>query len=358
MEAQLYKTDKVIDILARERGEDIAKYVENHVDTGCLNRALVLETGSALTLESIVDDKESCVDVIINIKRLNDIQYINKFLEAANRNICDGGIIVGCFETKENRKKRIFNKFPFPLNFVHYTVDFSFKRVVPKLYGFKRLYFALTRGQNRVISKMEGYGRIYSCGFELIHSKNFGNLRYFIARKIGEPAYNMKATYGPIIRLRRVGKGGKIFPVYKLRTMHPFSEYLQPYISEKYGLREGGKFRNDPRITTLGKFFRKFWLDELPMLYNMLKGDMKLVGVRPISSHYLSLYPKDVIERRKNYKPGLLPPFYADLPKTIDEIVASEIRYMDAHDKNRFLTDFRYFFKILNNILIKRARSN
>ncbi|MCC5918101.1 MAG: sugar transferase [Cryomorphaceae bacterium] len=204
---------------------------------------------------------------------------------------------------------------------------------------------------------MEAYGRIYSCGFEIIHSRNFNNLRYLVAQKVGDPAYNTKATYGPLIRLRRVGKGGKIFPVYKLRTMHPFAEYLQPYIAKKYGLQEGGKFRNDPRVTTLGKFFRKFWLDELPMLFNLIKGDMKLVGFRPLSAHYLSMYPRPVQERRKKYKPGLLPPFYADMPKTFEEIVASEVRYLDAYDKGGLLTDIRYFFKIFHNILIKRARS-
>jgi lipopolysaccharide/colanic/teichoic acid biosynthesis glycosyltransferase len=103
--------------------------------------------------------------------------------------------------------------------------------------------------------------------------------------------------------------------------------------------------------------FRKLWIDELPMLINWIKGDLKFVGVRPISMQYLSLYSEGHQERRKNFKPGLLPPFYADLPNTIEEIELSEKRYLDAYEKNPIKTDVRYFFKALNNILIKHKRS-
>jgi hypothetical protein len=58
-------------------------------------------------------------------------------------------------------------------------------------------------------------------------------------------------------------------------------------------------------------------------------------------------------------KPGLIPPFYADLPKTLEEIQASEKRYLDSYRKNAFLTDLKYLGKALRNILIKRGvRSN
>lgn len=61
--------------------------------------------------------------------------------------------------------------------------------------------------------------------------------------------------------------------------------------------------------------------------------------------------------RRIKYKPGLIPPYYADLPKTLDEIIASEIKYFDQYDNNPFLTDIKYFFKAMYNILLKKARS-
>jgi hypothetical protein len=80
--------------------------------------------------------------------------------------------------------------------------------------------------------------------------------------------------------------------------------------------------------------------------------------VRPLSSHYFSLYTKEHQEKRINHKPGLIPPFYVDYPKTLEEIMESEVKYMDAYDKHPFRTDFIYFFKALYNIIFKRYRSN
>ena len=68
---------------------------------------------------------------------------------------------------------------------------------------------------------------------------------------------------------KKVGKDGVIINVYKFRTMHPYSEYLQSYIYEQNKLQEGGKFANDFRVTTLGKCMRKLWIDELPMFINL-----------------------------------------------------------------------------------------
>jgi len=140
--------------------------------------------------------------------------------------------------------------------------------------------------------------------------------------------------------------------------MHPYSEYLQSYIYERHRLNGEGKFNKDIRITTLGRFMRKYWLDELPMFMNLLKGEMKLVGVRPLSKQYFNLYNKELQEKRIKYKPGLLPPYYADMPRTLDEIQASEMNYLIAcATKGEFKTDIRYLIVILKNILINKARS-
>ncbi|HPS40071.1 MAG TPA: hypothetical protein PL124_11695, partial [Candidatus Cloacimonadota bacterium] len=87
-------------------------------------------------------------------------------------------------------------------------------------------------------------------------------------------------------------------------------------------------------------------------------GEVTLVGVRALSEHYFSLYPKDLQELRLRVKPGLLPPFYADMPKTFEEIVASERIYLEKKLKAPFRTDWAYFWKGVWNILVKRARSN
>lgn len=94
------------------------------------------------------------------------------------------------------------------------------------------------------------------------------------------------------------------------------------------------------------------------MLINLIKGDVKIVGVRPLSEHYFKLYSEKLREKRIKHKPGLIPPFYVDLPKTLDQIMESEMKYLEAYEKHHFITDFKYFFKALYNIIFKHARTS
>ncbi len=295
---------------------------------------------------------------IINLKRINDIPYLNQFFEAVNSKIPGYGTFIGCVETKNLRKKRIFKKYPFLLNyFYYYFLDFPVKRLMPKFKITSGLYHFLTRGQNRVITRAETLGRLISCGFDIVNEEYIDSLFYFAVKKIREPAFDPNPTYGPLVRLKRIGKNGRVIKVLKMRTMHPYAEYLQDYMYKMHNLTEGGKFDFDFRVSTQGKIMRKLWIDELPMLFNWVKGDLKLVGVRPISEHYFTLYDREVREKRIKYKPGLVPPFYADLPKTLREIQESEMRYLEAYEKKPFRTDWVYFWKAMYNIVIKRARS-
>ena len=180
---------------------------------------------------------------------------------------------------------------------------------------------------------------------------------FFISKKIKEPLHNISPSTGLLFKMKRIGKDGKPINVYKIRTMHPYAEYLQEFIYEKFNLQEGGKFKNDFRITYLGGILRKLMLDELPMLYNWLKGDLKLVGFRPLSLQYFNLYKKELKQKRLKFKPGLIPPFYSDLPKTLDEIMESEERYLTSYEKKPLATDIRYFIQCIYNIVFKGARS-
>ena len=102
---------------------------------------------------------------------------------------------------------------------------------------------------------------------------------------------------------------------------------------------------------------RKFWIDELPQLIHFLRGDLSLVGVRALSDHYYSLYPNDVKRLRNKFKPGLVPPYYADMPKSFNDIVDSERNYLQRKERHPFITDIRYLFKAVYNIVFKHARS-
>jgi lipopolysaccharide/colanic/teichoic acid biosynthesis glycosyltransferase len=303
-----------------------------------------------------VDVKEN--QCIVSEARLNDMRYVNKFLESVNAQLETGGFFAGCAETSKARENRIKERIPAPFSRPYLFFDYLVMRVWPKLPYLKPLYFGLTKGRNRVISKMEVIGRLYSCGFSLVAEEEKDGKFYFIAQKEKEPAYNMEATYGPIIKLRRVGKGGKIVKVYKLRTMSPFSEYAQQYIYERNGLGEGAKFRDDPRITNAGHFMRKYWIDELPMLYNLLKGDVKLFGVRAISQHYFNLFPEEFRQYRSQFKPGLVPPVYVEVPNSLEDIVDIETRYLKAYQKSPLKTDIVYMGRAFYNIFIKKVRSH
>lgn len=244
------------------------------------------------------------------------------------------------------------------LNYIYYCVDFVIKRILPKLKFTRPLYYFLTRGENAVISRAEALGRLSRAGFRIKQESFIGNTLCIEAQKISDPLPLNDNIYGPLIALARIGKDGETIKVYKMRTMHPYSEYIQDYVYKLHYLQDGGKFKNDFRITSWGAVCRKIWLDELPMLINFFKGEMKFVGIRPLSKQYFELYKPEVREKRIMYKPGLIPPFYADLPADLEAIQASELKYLESYDKHPFLTDFRYFWKSMWNILFRKVRSN
>jgi len=349
----LEDNQSISELIIHEVGQEAYSFMSKYIDFA-KGDTLVTSTTTRFNIDKI---PKGTYSNIVNLKKVNNTRRVNKFFESVNAKIPFGSLYIGSVETYVRRKARILRKYFFPLNWLIYTIDVFLTRVVPKVPVTKQVYFWITKGKNRVLSRAETYGRLYSCGFEIVDTSDIGDVQYFVCRKIKKPVFDNNPTYGPFIKLKRHGKDGELFNVYKLRTMHAYSEYLQEYVYKMNDLQEGGKFKDDFRITTEGKFFRKFWLDELPMIINLLKGEMKIVGVRPLSSHYFNLYSDELKEKRTKYKPGLIPPFYADLPKTLEEIMESEMRYLEACDKNVFFTDLRYFFKAWNNIFFKKARS-
>lgn len=345
--------EQIKQIIREESSDNVYNFVSQFIDVGNPEN-LVLSTTTRFNIEQLPVNRFKS---LVNLHKINDIRRINKFFESVNHRLPFGGIYISCAETYPLRKQRILQKYPIILNYIYYFFDFIFTRVFPKLPIFKKFYFFITLGRNRVLSRAETLGRLYSCGFECIDEKFVDGNFHFVVRKIKEPFYDPNPTYGMFIRLKRYGKNGKQIGVYKMRTMHAYSEYLQEYVYKKHSLQDGGKFSNDFRVTAAGRFMRKFWLDELPMIFNVFLGDMKIVGVRPLSKHYFNLYTEELKQKRIQYKPGLVPPFYADMPKTLEEIMASENKYLDAYTRSPLLTDFRYFFKAFYNILFRRARS-
>lgn len=321
----------------------ILKYKNN------VNNTLLFDTDTQNYIDAINGEAHN----IINVSRINNLSYINKFFESVNKKLVKNGVFVGCVETLTQRKEKIFKKYPAAIASLFYLFDFVFKRVLPKIFLTKKLYYSVTKGKGRIISLAETLGRLVLSGFEILGYEEINGITYFAAKRIRLPRYEDKPSCGLLIRLRRVGMNGDIINVYKFRTMSPYSECLQEYIYKNNSLKEGGKFNKDFRITAWGRILRKLRIDELPMIINFLKGDLKLVGVRPLSLQYYSMYEEDIRSRRTKYKPGLFPPFFADLPKTFSEIMDSERKYLDNYEEKPIKTDLIYFLKILYNINFK-----
>ncbi|WP_308209178.1 sugar transferase [Actinoallomurus purpureus] len=130
---------------------------------------------------------------------------------------------------------------------------------------------------------------------------------------------------------RRIGRDGKVFRMLKFRTMVKNAEKLRPAL---LGRNDGDgvlfKIKEDPRITRIGAWLRRYSLDELPQLINVLRGDMSLVGPRPPLPEEVSRYESDVY-RRLAVKPGLTGLWQvsgrSDLPW--DEAVRLDLRYVE-----------------------------
>jgi hypothetical protein len=324
-----------------------------------LDEILYLETALEQSSESpaLQFDETMPTRLFVNLHKINDVRRLNVYFLNVHQLLLAGGYFIGYAHTIKTHHDWVFHRFPRLLAHGIYSLDFLFNRVMPKLPRINALYFVITKGKDRILSRAELLGRLSFCGFEIVAEKEMDRRFWVIARKVKKPSFNENPTYGPLVTLRRSGYQGQTISVYKLRTMHPYSEFLQDYVFKQQGLKEGGKIKDDFRVTSWGKVFRKLWIDELPMLYNWLKGDLKVVGVRPLSSHYLSLYDEELQKLRKQTKPGLIPPFYLDLPETIDEICASEKKYLQAYLEHPFKTDLYYGFWCLYNIFIKKARS-
>jgi lipopolysaccharide/colanic/teichoic acid biosynthesis glycosyltransferase len=216
----------------------------------------------------------------------------------------------------------------------------------------------VTRGRNRVMSRAEVLGRLSFCGYKVIAEKTFGSTLYFIAQKLSTVSTEEAPSYGPIVRLKRVGLDGNIITIHKFRTMYPYSEFIQKETVENHSLNPSGKIKNDFRVTSWGKIIRSLFIDELPQFYDWFQGKVKLVGVRALSEHYFSLYPVDLQKERIKQKPGLVPPYYADMPQSFEEIVDSELKYLARRAEKPLVTDVVYLYKGLVNIVFRGARSS
>jgi lipopolysaccharide/colanic/teichoic acid biosynthesis glycosyltransferase len=293
---------------------------------------------------------EEKVRAILDFKLVNHHTPINKYFTAINSLLPDAGIYITCFESHRQLNRRKYGENPDYFSKTKILLSYLIHRVIPSFALFRKAYLRFTKAGYHYVSTPEVLGRLVFCGFEIIDFKMICGLTYCVAMKTQDSENIDERCYGPIIRLNRVGRYGRMIGVFKVRTMHPYSEYLQDYLLKLNGYSCKGKPANDFRITCCGKFLRKYWLDELPQLINVAKGEMKIVGVRPVSLTKFKELPIKLRIRRVKEKPGCIPPYVSlNTPSPTGNIEA-EKKYLEELDKSK-LTDLKYFFKALYNIV-------
>ena len=159
----------------------------------------------------------------------------------------------------------------------------------------------------------------------------------------------------PIFAQDRVGRDGKVFRFYKFRSMIPNAEdKLKDLLDQNEMEGPAFKIKDDPRITRVGRFIRKTSLDELPQLWNILQGDMSIVGPRPPLPREVAEYG-EYENQRLLVTPGLTC-YWQIQPQrnqlSFDEWVALDVKYIeDSCEKGRFLVDWKIIFGTFGAVL-------
>ncbi len=162
---------------------------------------------------------------------------------------------------------------------------------------------------------------------------------------------------GPVIfKQKRAGINGKIFKMYKFRSMCVDAEELKAKLQEQNEVKDGMMFKikDDPRITKVGKFIRKTSIDELPQFFNVLLGNMSLVGTRPPTLDEVEKYER-THWRRMSIKPGITGMWQVSGRSQItdfDEIVELDTIYID---KWSIWLDFKIMFKTVLSMLQRKG---
>lgn len=295
------------------------------------------------------------VNEFILDKNLETYPHINDTLNSFSDEI--GYLVFGNIQTLANWKQsKKMRRIPI-MGFVISMFQFLFLRLLPKTWGFKKVYSIFGFSSSYYMSKAEILGRFIFNGYDIIYFKDNGNFHSFCIKKIKKAQTKLVST-GPIIGLDRHGYRGKPIKVYKIRTMHSYSEFLHKYMIDNHGFNISGKISNDFRLTKWGRLLRKYWIDEIPQIYNLLKGDLKIVGLRPVSKEYFNELPEDIKSKRLTLKPGCVPPYISlNMKSSVKEVLAADLIFIKAYEKNR-LVAIKFFFMAVYNIIFKNKRSS
>ena len=338
------------ELIIKKVGEKAYEYIEHFVNTESHTTQLLFSRKEQLADSGTYQD-------VVSLQKFNYIAKLNSFLIKANESLELNGKFIGSVETnKQCSENQWIRNVPF-IGKISAIGEFAIHRICPKVNGLKHVYFGITAGKQKRLSKAEVLGRLVKFGFKIIELEDdIDGVMYFVVKKIKEPDLKSKASNGFIYKFPRVGQNGKMIGVYKIRTMHPYSEYLQDYIVNTNGYGSNGKPLKDFRIPSWARFVRRYWLDELPQLANVLKGEMKLFGVRPVTKRYLQDIPEHIQKLRLTQKPGCIPPYVAyNKPSSKESVLTAEENYLKLSKKG-FCVDLKLMAMAIKNIILNKKR--
>ena len=307
--------------------------------------------------------------LLVGTLRLNDVRRLDIFLRHCAASLEMGGFLAFRYLPLDAATRQLRERHRGWTWRPAYLGNFLWYRAIPKIPYLDRIYFwpgiswfdrawyAVAKRRNRALSKAEVWGRLAYHGMQVVaESKGDGEL-VVVAQKQGPPVQQRMPSYYLVVALEKVGLDGRPMRTHKVRSMYPFSEFLQKRIFEDHGLAATGKFQNDFRLTEYGKFIRKYWVDELPQIYDWIHGDIKLVGMRATSRQFMSLYPQELYDLYVQIKPGLVPPLFSESTSGFDQIVEVEITYLRRYWERPLFTDAQYLWQTFSDIVFRGVRS-
>ncbi len=152
-----------------------------------------------------------------------------------------------------------------------------------------------------------------------------------------------------------LGKNKKPIKVRKLRTMYDGAEKYFDKLAGSHGLDELGKIVDEPRIIKSRIPLRETGLDEIPQVWNALRFQMRIVGIRPKSEEIWNHYPCEHVEEALRYSPGLIPVHYL---YNHGDSVESERKWLAEKKLHPIWTDVKYFFAFWHKYLFGGMRSH
>ena len=282
---------------------------------------------------------------------INNELIKNNVINEISEKLTNKSMYIGCAELEKHYRHKHFKN---QISFIFHLISY---RIIPKL---KILNFLLKifKINYLILSKAEIIGRLYYSGFEVVDYIEKNNKFFFCAEKKYKIS-KIKPSKHIIYSMPRIGRYGKIIYLFKFRTMYSYSEFIYEFIQNQNGTNIYGKIKNDYRITNYGKIMRKYWIDEIPQLYNFLKGEINLVGPRAVSKNYYNNLPKDIKKNRLKVKPGFIPPSICfNLHYSEKSMLEAERLFYEYKKNNPITCTINLLFFAFYNAIFKKIRGN